>query len=51
MAKGDYNGPKYGGSRSGWEKGYRDAKNESIWNSLLKALSEIAKAISESKKK
>jgi hypothetical protein len=51
MGKGDYSGPKYGGSRSGWEKGYKDAKNESLWNSLLKVLSEIAKAISENKKK
>jgi hypothetical protein len=28
MAKGDYSGPKYGGSRSGWEKGQKDAKKE-----------------------
>lgn len=50
MAKGDYSGPKFGGSRSGWEKGYNDAKNESFWGSLIKVLSDIAKALSENKK-
>ena len=50
MAKGDYNCPNYGGSRSGWEKGYKDAKNESFLGSLLKVISFIAKAISENKK-
>jgi hypothetical protein len=33
------------------EKGYNDAKNESLWNSLLKVFSEIVKAISENKKR
>lgn len=50
MAKGNYK-KEFGGSKSGYDKGYKDAKNESIWNSLIKALSEIAKAISENKKK
>lgn len=30
MAKGDYSGPKYGGSRSGWEKGYKDAERKNL---------------------
>lgn len=30
MAKGDYSGPKYGGSRSGWEKGQKDAKKDNL---------------------
>lgn len=50
MAKGQYT-KKWGGSENGYKKGYNDAKNESFWGSLLKVLSEIAKSISESKKK
>jgi hypothetical protein len=30
MAKGDYNGPKYGGSRGGWEKGKKDAERKNL---------------------
>lgn len=50
MAKGNYK-KEFGGSKSGYDKGYNDAKNESFWGSLLKILSEIAKSISKGKKK
>lgn len=50
MAKGNYK-KEFGGSKSGYDKGYNDAKGEGFFGFLLKALSEIAKSISESKKK
>lgn len=50
MAKGNYK-REFGGSKNGYDKGYNDAKKEGFLGSLLKELSKIAKAISESKKK
>lgn len=48
MAKGDYSS-KYGGSRSGYEKGKKEA-NESLLNKVIDVISKIADAIIASKK-
>lgn len=50
MAKGNYK-KEFGGSKSGYDKGYSDAMGERFFGALLKGLSKIAKTISESKKK
>lgn len=49
MAKGDYSS-KWGGSRNAYEKGQRDSKY-TFWNQLIEVIGDIAKAVSETKKR
>jgi hypothetical protein len=49
MAKGDYSS-KYGGSRSGYDKGTKDA-NDSMINRVINIIGKIADAFVEAGKK